>query len=160
MTPYFFVLSLKDPLFSLFSLSLKDPYFWSRGRTPRHFHIWVPPPGTRHAFTNVFQMLFSCKICHGLWEKYELSCDSKISKSLKKKVEKIGLDLRKRLETQEKKHEDGHFDIFVHVRPLGHSYVIASTGQLNVLQFIDPLRIRGSMFNQYVDAMVRVIKMY
>ena len=28
--------------------------------------------------------LFSCLICHRLWEKYELSCDSKISKSLKR----------------------------------------------------------------------------
>ena len=35
--------------------------------------------------------LFSCKICHGWWEKYELSCNSKISKSLKKQVEKTGL---------------------------------------------------------------------
>ena len=35
--------------------------------------------------------LFSCKICHGLRGKYELSCDSKISKSLKKNVGKIGL---------------------------------------------------------------------
>ena len=34
--------------------------------------------------------LFSREILHGLWEKYELSCDAKISKSLKK-VEKMGL---------------------------------------------------------------------
>ena len=46
----------------------------------------------RHVFINIFQTdhFSTCKICHGLWEKYELPCDSKISKSLKK-VEKIGL---------------------------------------------------------------------
>ena len=36
------------------------------------------------------QKLFSREILHWLWEKYELSCDSKISKSWKKIV-KIGL---------------------------------------------------------------------
>ena len=39
-----------------------------------------------HVFVNIYQMesLFNCEIWHGLWEKYELSCDSKISKSSKK----------------------------------------------------------------------------
>ena len=38
-----------------------------------HFHKNLPN-----------RMPFSCEIYHGLWEKYELSCDTKISKSLKK----------------------------------------------------------------------------
>ena len=47
---------------------------------------------TRHVFINIFQTEYfsAVKYCHGLWEKYELSCDTKISKSLKK-VEKIEL---------------------------------------------------------------------
>ena len=31
---------------------------------------------------------FSCEIFHGLWEKHELSCDTKISKTSKKKKKK------------------------------------------------------------------------
>ena len=47
---------------------------------------------TKHFFINIFQMehFSAAEIYHGLWEKYELSCDTKISKSLKK-VEKIGM---------------------------------------------------------------------
>ena len=43
-------------------------------------------------FINIFQAkhFFSCEICYGLWERYELSCDTKICKSMKK-VDKIGL---------------------------------------------------------------------
>ena len=47
---------------------------------------------TRHIFINLFQMehFLAVKFAMG-YEKNELSCDSKISKSLEKKVEKIGL---------------------------------------------------------------------
>ena len=44
---------------------------------------------TRHFILSSTQNIFHLN-CHGLWEKYELSCDSKISKSLKK-VEEIRL---------------------------------------------------------------------
>ena len=48
---------------------------------------------TRHIFiNNIFQteLFLAVKFAMGLWEKYELSCDTKPSKSLKK-VAKIGL---------------------------------------------------------------------
>ena len=35
---------------------------------------------------------FSCKVWHGLWENYTLSCDNKIFKSLENKLKKIRLD--------------------------------------------------------------------
>ena len=34
-------------------------------------------------------LYFSCKLCHGLREKYELSCNIKFSKSLKKVDDRI-----------------------------------------------------------------------
>ena len=52
---------------------------------------WAHPP-----LISSKQNTFSCKIWPGSWEKYELSCDTKISKSLKKKVEEIGLGSFKR----------------------------------------------------------------
>ena len=47
---------------------------------------------TGQIFINIFQTerFSAVKFVIGLWEKYELSCDTKITKSLKK-VEKIGL---------------------------------------------------------------------
>ena len=43
---------------------------------------------TRHVFINIFQTeyYFSCKIWHRFWEKYELSSDTKISKSWKNRT--------------------------------------------------------------------------
>ena len=36
---------------------------------------------TRHVFINIFQTeLFTCEICHGKWEKCELSCDTESEK--------------------------------------------------------------------------------
>ena len=47
MTPIFFLSSLKDPLFSLFSLSPKDPYFGgSCPHIPVTFICECPPRGT------------------------------------------------------------------------------------------------------------------
>ena len=45
---------------------------------------------TRQVFTNIFQMehFSAVKFAMGYEKKYELSCDSKISKSLKKKKKK------------------------------------------------------------------------
>ena len=42
---------------------------------------------TRHIFFYMFEngKFFSCEICHGSREKYELSCDTKISLGLEKK---------------------------------------------------------------------------
>ena len=42
---------------------------------------------TRHVFIDIFQMeQFSVvKKCHGLWEKYKFSSDTKISRSFEKK---------------------------------------------------------------------------
>ena len=37
--------------------------------------------------------LLSCEICQGLWEKYELSCDTKISKSWNSWKNPTGLPL-------------------------------------------------------------------
>ena len=41
---------------------------------------------TRHDLPN--RTFVSCEICYGIWEKYELSCDTKISQSLEKKSKK------------------------------------------------------------------------
>ena len=45
-----------------------------------HFHQYLPNG-----------MFFSSEICYGLWEKYELSCETKIAKGLKKWKDRTGL---------------------------------------------------------------------
>ena len=46
---------------------------------------------TRHVCTRIFQIehFFSCEICSGISEKYEVSCDTKASKSLKENLKKL-----------------------------------------------------------------------
>ena len=49
-------------------------------------YLWLWLPITRHIFIDFFQTkhFSAVKFYMGLWEKYELSCDTKISKSLEK----------------------------------------------------------------------------
>ena len=51
---------------------------------------------------NIFQ-LFNCAICYGLWEKYELSCDTKISLSLNKKLTKQNTKTNKKQNKKQNK---------------------------------------------------------
>ena len=60
--PIFLLSSLKDPIFSLFSQSPKDPTFGVVSAHPRHFHMWLSPPGhwggVIHVHTNLENDIF------------------------------------------------------------------------------------------------------
>ena len=118
-SPQIWKFLVHKPHFSEANISSQAPHFENPGRTPLPEKSWVPPSPPvwiyeatlyiavayiflcklNYGYHNQAHFhwylpngtLFSHKFCHWLWEKWELSSDTKISKSLKK-VEQIGME--------------------------------------------------------------------
>ena len=85
-------------------------------------------------------ILFSSKIWHGLWEKYELSCDTKISKKFFKKLQKLEwapLNANPSTSAQAIWFMQSPHELFIEIHPLCN--ILTCIKQMNEPQILEQL---------------------